>query len=152
MHMLEPLPTDDNRLLPAEYAVAAVMVVVGLAISDAVEIYDLRSGPARIALTLVSISSTYCLFWLGLWILRRPATSRARGALLAALPSALLASQVPYLGHLFIPIEILASMWLLRSRAGLGLGQALLASAAVRIVVLLLVHALSAVLRLSVAE
>jgi len=141
------LPDDDNRLSPAEYAVAAVVVVAGLVISAAVEIYDLRSGTARIALALVSISSTFCLFWLELWIFGKPATSRARGALLATLPSALLASQVPYLGHLFIPIEILASMWILRSRAGLGLWQALLAAAAVRIVVLLLVHALSPVLR-----
>ena len=139
---------DDDRVLPAEYATAAVVVVAGLVISGAVEIYDLRSGAARIVLALVSISSTYCLFWLELWMLRRPATSRARGALLAALPSALLASQVPYLGHLFIPIEILASMWILRSRAGLGLGQALLASAAVRIAVLLLGHSLTPVLRL----
>jgi hypothetical protein len=79
----------------------------------------------------------------GLAALGVPPERRTAGASWALVPwNSLLLSQIAYVGFFFIPLEIVASTMVLRSRAGVRrAGVALLLATAVRVAIFGLVHA-----------
>jgi hypothetical protein len=108
-----------------EVIVVVGLLCLGLGWSWSGGIYDLRSPLPRVALTLLSIVSSFAMMWVGMTLANVPRAIRAEAAIWAILPwNSLLLSQLPYVGYLFLPIEVLASILLLRRRALLSLPMA----------------------------
>jgi hypothetical protein len=137
-------PSARPRLTPPEIAVVVVAIAVALGISASLEIYDTRSPTVRVALTVAALFVSYAAAWLVLIAARIESLPRLRAAIFAVLPSALLLSQMPYLGYLLVPIEILVGAWLARSKGGVPFRLGLLVAAVARGCAMVAVWALHA--------
>jgi hypothetical protein len=116
-----------------EAVLAFGVACVGLAWSWVGHVYDLRSAEARVAVTLTGIAASFILMWGGLAVARVPKTGRAAAAALAILPwNGVLLSQLAYVGYMFIPLEVVASMLLLRRTTPLSLFGAFALAATIR--------------------
>lgn len=131
------------RLGPTEALAIAVLVAGGLVGAGVLHLYDTAVWQRAVALGAISVVSSFALFWLGMAALGVPSGRRTAGAAWALVPwNSLLLSQIAYVGFFFIPLEIIASTVVLRSRAGLRrVGVALVLATAVRLASFGLVHA-----------
>jgi hypothetical protein len=106
----------------AEALVVIGFAVLGLVWSWAGHVYDLRSAPGRMLVTLVGFAVCSVAMWAGLAVARVPPAARARWAVRAVLPwNGLLLSQIAYVGYFFIPLEALACVLLLRGGRAAGM-------------------------------
>jgi stage V sporulation protein SpoVS len=111
-------PPPDQPLSRAEGLAVAGLVAAGLIASGLVRVYDVHSGAVTVALTAVSVTVAFLLFWIGLGLLRVAPGRRIAAALWAVVPfNTFLLSQLAYLGFFFIPLEILAAAIILHLRA-----------------------------------
>ncbi len=140
---------QDDPLKAAEALAIAVLVAGGLIGSGVLRVYDSGVWPRAVTLTALSVVSSFALFWLGLAAGRFPPGRRTAGAAWALLPwNSLLLSQIAYFGFFFIPLEIIASAMILRSRAGLRRkGPAFLLASGVRLATLAIVYGARPVVR-----
>ena len=140
---------QDGPLTGAETLAIAVLVAAGLIGSGLLRVYDSGVWPRAVALTALSVVSSFTLFWLALAAARVPPGRRIAGAAWALLPwNSLLLSQIAYFGFFFIPLEIIASALILRRRAGLRRkGPAFLLAAGVRLATLAIVYSARPVVR-----
>jgi hypothetical protein len=140
---------DDAPLTRAESTAAALLIAAGLGASAVARVHDAGTAPRALALTAISVLASVGLFVLGLRALRVLPGRSLAGAVWATVPSnVFLLSQIAYFGFFFIPLEILASALILRTRARLprwwvSLGLA----AAVRLATLGLIYAARPALR-----
>ncbi len=129
-------------------AVIVAMLSLSLAWSWSWKINDVDPSSHRIALTLFSIGLSFAVMWAMLVAARISPETRSRASLWAILPwNSVLLSQLPYIGYMFIPIEILVSALLLRWRAPLSYLRALFFAALARAVVFALIALAASVTR-----
>lgn len=125
-----------------ELGLVILLAAAGTAISFAVvDLYDTSLITAKFALLFVSVSISVLLFYVLLAALNAPAGSRLAGSLWGSLPwNSVQLWQVPYIGFLFIPLEIIGAGLIVSFRAGVVVWKSVIASLVVRVVVLVLYH------------
>jgi hypothetical protein len=132
----------------AQTAIIAGMLCLSFAWSWSWEINDVGPGSHRIVLTLLGIGSSFASMWAGLAAAKVPRGGRIAASFWAILPwNSVLLSQVPYIGYVFIPVEVLASAWLLRWRTPLSRLTAFLLATVTRAAVFAFIAAAACVLR-----
>jgi hypothetical protein len=109
--VVEVPPVSWARGLSVRECIAgAALLALALVFSALVEIYDSRSAAVRVALTALSIGMSYSVFWLALAALRVPPVHRTRSAFWSLVPwNIVLLSQLPYIGYMLIPFEMIMS-------------------------------------------
>jgi hypothetical protein len=139
---------EDTPFRLGERLAAALFIAVGLAASAAFRLYDTGTWMAAVLTAVSGIAGT-AIFWLILRALGVPRGRRVAGSVWAALPwNTLLLSQVPYLGFLLIPVEVMVSAIILRARARLPrIWVSLALALVVRLVTFGLVYAARSALR-----
>ena len=131
-----------------EIAILVALLGVGVVWSFSVEVYDVRVPAARVALTLTSFAVTFGLFWAGLVVAKTPRSGRSRAAAWASIPwNSLLLAQIAYIGYLLLPVEVLASVILLRRRSPLSYPAATVLATVTRAAVFLLMMTAAAATR-----
>jgi hypothetical protein len=122
---------QDAPLGTLEGLAAGVLFAIGLALAASWSVYDAWTWQVAVSLTIVNVGIAGALFWLGLGALRAAPGRRAAAALWAALAwNVFPASQIAYVGFLFVPIEIIATAVILQRRTHLPRKAALLLLAA----------------------
>jgi hypothetical protein len=114
-------PAMPRGMRGRDVAIVVGVLSVGLLWSYMTKVYDVRMPSIRVALTALSIALSFVLFWAGLAVLGVPRGARATPALWALLGwNGVLLGQMPYLGYLLMPVEVLLSVWLLRRQVALS--------------------------------
>jgi hypothetical protein len=119
-----------------DVAIVLGALSVGLLWSYLIKVYDVRIPSIRVALTAISVALSFVLFWAGLAVMGLPRGARATPALWALLAwNGVLLGQMPYVGYLLMPVEVLLSVWLLRRQVALSLLSAFVLVVLVRALV-----------------
>lgn len=133
----EGVAAPPPALTTAETIAACALLAVGFVAAWYLEIYDARARTIRFTMLATSMALGFALFSWALAALRVQRAPRTAAALWSITPWSFLLSHLAYVGFYFLPIEILASALILRSRARLRpWWVAFLLAAAVRLAVL----------------
>ncbi len=117
----------------AERCVLVAMLTIGLVLAAAVEIYDSKSVALRVGLALSSIAVSFAALRAILKLLgvrEERVTPATLWGLLGW--SVIPLSQISYVGHLLIPIEVLVAAILISFRGVTSMSRALLAASVAR--------------------
>lgn len=118
------------------------MYVLGLVLSGVLSPYDVWTRPIAVCLTALNTLLSWLLLWLGLGALRVDRSRRLAGVLWVPLAwNTLMISQYSLVGLLFIPLEILVAVLILRKRVQVSWLAALLLAAGTRMLSMGLAYA-----------